>query len=183
MATNGSFGQQDQFKNEAYPATGAPASNSDEQDTKLTKDEIGWYFVEQYYTTLSKNPEKLHVCFLIHLLNLRFITDNILAVLWKALSICLGSRSRGCSSFCWSCCKLSEISACKRKLTTSGHPRAYSWPWLPRLQSPHLKCRFSSFYRNYCYSGHWWNLQQVCWSKEVRANVCPCQATYWILCT
>jgi len=77
MATNGSFGQQDQFKNEAYPATGAPASSSDEQDTKLTKDEIGWYFVEQYYTTLSKNPEKLHVSLLVYEILSRLITDSI----------------------------------------------------------------------------------------------------------
>ena len=27
----------------------------------LSKDEVGWYFVEQYYTTMSKNPEKLYV--------------------------------------------------------------------------------------------------------------------------
>lgn len=27
----------------------------------ISKDEVGWYFVEQYYTTLSKNPDKLHV--------------------------------------------------------------------------------------------------------------------------
>lgn len=34
----------------------APAGNSN-----LSKDEVGWYFVEQYYTTLSKSPEKLHL--------------------------------------------------------------------------------------------------------------------------
>lgn len=27
----------------------------------LSKDEVAWYFVEQYYTTLSKTPEKLHL--------------------------------------------------------------------------------------------------------------------------
>lgn len=27
----------------------------------IPKDEVGWYFVEQYYTTLSKSPEKLYV--------------------------------------------------------------------------------------------------------------------------
>ena len=27
----------------------------------VPKDEVGWYFVEQYYTTLSKTPEILHV--------------------------------------------------------------------------------------------------------------------------
>ena len=66
MATNGSFSQQEQYKatNESYPATSGPAESTSGgaaggQD--LSKDEVGWYFVEQYYTTLSKNPEKLHV--------------------------------------------------------------------------------------------------------------------------
>lgn len=26
-----------------------------------TQDQIGWYFVEQYYTTLSREPERLHL--------------------------------------------------------------------------------------------------------------------------
>ncbi|PVH88926.1 NTF2-like protein [Cadophora sp. DSE1049] len=65
MATNGSFAQQEQYKSttEQYPATsgatdstGGNASGND-----LSKDEVGWYFVEQYYTTLSKSPEKLHL--------------------------------------------------------------------------------------------------------------------------
>lgn len=51
MATNGSFAQQDQLK----PGVDTDANNN------LSKDEVGWYFVEQYYTTLSKSPEKLHV--------------------------------------------------------------------------------------------------------------------------
>ena len=28
---------------------------------KADPQEIGWYFVEQYYTTLSKNPERIHL--------------------------------------------------------------------------------------------------------------------------
>ncbi|UZP43849.1 hypothetical protein NXS19_011661 [Fusarium pseudograminearum] len=36
--------------------TAAASANSN-----LSKDEVGWYFVEQYYTTLSKSPEKLHL--------------------------------------------------------------------------------------------------------------------------
>ncbi|KAK3191063.1 hypothetical protein K4F52_003013 [Lecanicillium sp. MT-2017a] len=59
MATNGNFAQQDQLKlaAEQYPASvDSSASNSN-----LSKDEVGWYFVEQYYTTLSKSPEKLHL--------------------------------------------------------------------------------------------------------------------------
>ena len=37
--------------------SGAASSTSSE----IPKDEVGWYFVEQYYTTLSKSPEKLYV--------------------------------------------------------------------------------------------------------------------------
>lgn len=32
-----------------------------EGNGSVPKDEVGWYFVEQYYTTLSKHPERLHV--------------------------------------------------------------------------------------------------------------------------
>ena len=35
-------------------ASGAAAPKADPQ-------EIGWYFVEQYYTTLSKTPERIHL--------------------------------------------------------------------------------------------------------------------------
>lgn len=39
------------------PSNGpAPESKGD-----ISKDEVGWYFVEQYYTTMSRNPEKLHL--------------------------------------------------------------------------------------------------------------------------
>lgn len=41
----------------AHNSTSA-ANNS---NVKVPKDEVGWYFVEQYYTTLSKTPEKIHV--------------------------------------------------------------------------------------------------------------------------
>jgi hypothetical protein len=40
-------------------ATGSSAGGSDSNG--VSKDEVGWYFVEQYYTTLSRSPEKLHV--------------------------------------------------------------------------------------------------------------------------
>ncbi|CEJ81937.1 Putative Ntf2 and rrm domain-containing protein [[Torrubiella] hemipterigena] len=55
MATNGSFAQQDQLKAPANVDTNGTTNNN------LSKDEVGWYFVEQYYTTLSKSPEKLHL--------------------------------------------------------------------------------------------------------------------------
>lgn len=63
MATNGTHAQQE-LKTEQYPATSGPTdtvSGGASGNTELSKDEVGWYFVEQYYTTLSKSPEKLHV--------------------------------------------------------------------------------------------------------------------------
>lgn len=42
-------------------ASNVPTSSSAEGSSNVPKDEVGWYFVEQYYTTLSKSPEKLHV--------------------------------------------------------------------------------------------------------------------------
>jgi len=41
-------------------ASGAPAASAG-GSTEIPKDEVGWYFVEQYYTTLSRSPEKLYV--------------------------------------------------------------------------------------------------------------------------
>jgi hypothetical protein len=69
MATNGSFSQQEQYKSttEQYPATSGAADSTAggaSGNGDLSKDEVGWYFVEQYYTTLSKSPEKLHVSLL-----------------------------------------------------------------------------------------------------------------------
>jgi hypothetical protein len=38
---------------------GGQAGNA--STSEIPKDEVGWYFVEQYYTTLSKSPDKLYV--------------------------------------------------------------------------------------------------------------------------
>jgi hypothetical protein len=62
MATNGDIAASEQYTTASVgdtPAETASATGSSNHD--LPKDEVGWYFVEQYYTTLSKNPEKLHV--------------------------------------------------------------------------------------------------------------------------
>ena len=42
---------------------GNGTSGTAEGNGGVPKDEVGWYFVEQYYTTLSRSPEKLHVWF------------------------------------------------------------------------------------------------------------------------
>ncbi|KAI9041697.1 NTF2 and RRM domain protein [Aspergillus affinis] len=36
-----------------------PTNVLPEQKNGISKDEVGWYFVEQYYTTMSRNPDKL----------------------------------------------------------------------------------------------------------------------------
>lgn len=62
MSTNGSSTQQEAHEQhrtpQAAPAEVNTGSNANED---IAGDEVGWYFVEQYYTTLSKSPEKLHV--------------------------------------------------------------------------------------------------------------------------
>jgi hypothetical protein len=62
-ASNGAFSEEQYKATEQYPATSGTteASGQPNGQANPSKDEIGWYFVEQYYTTLSKNPEKLHV--------------------------------------------------------------------------------------------------------------------------
>jgi hypothetical protein len=50
---NGSAHYDDFQQQTAQPAQQAAA--------EIPKDEVGWYFVEQYYTTLSKSPERLYV--------------------------------------------------------------------------------------------------------------------------
>ena len=53
--------------NGSTPANGATASvdnntsGAADGNSSVPKDEVGWYFVEQYYTTLSRSPDKLHV--------------------------------------------------------------------------------------------------------------------------
>ena len=53
---SGSFGMENTNVTGNNPPTSSTAG-----DNNIPKDEVGWYFVEQYYTTLSRNPEKLHV--------------------------------------------------------------------------------------------------------------------------
>ena len=57
--TAGAFGAQN--ANVPSSSGGSTTSATNEGNSSIPKDEVGWYFVEQYYTTLSRNPEKLHV--------------------------------------------------------------------------------------------------------------------------
>lgn len=45
------------------PAQSSTPSNAPSVDQKngISKDEVGWYFVEKYYTSMSRCPDKLHL--------------------------------------------------------------------------------------------------------------------------
>ncbi|KAL6715614.1 hypothetical protein ACLMJK_006575 [Lecanora helva] len=45
----------------APTATPSESATTAEVSKPPSKDEVGWYFVESYYTTMSKNPETLHL--------------------------------------------------------------------------------------------------------------------------
>jgi hypothetical protein len=45
----------------ATSASQSTTTSGTTQQQKADPQEIGWYFVEQYYTTLSKTPEKIHL--------------------------------------------------------------------------------------------------------------------------
>ncbi|GAB1212922.1 hypothetical protein ATERTT37_002071 [Aspergillus terreus] len=45
----------------AQSSTPTNAPPADQQKNGISKDEVGWYFVEQYYTNMSRSPEKLHL--------------------------------------------------------------------------------------------------------------------------
>lgn len=57
-AATGNFGEE---ATSASNAGNSSTTGASEGNASVPKDEVGWYFVEQYYTTLSKTPEKLHV--------------------------------------------------------------------------------------------------------------------------
>lgn len=70
MATDASNvnGVYDQYSQPAElaastPSQGASTSQASKSASSGNADpqEIGWYFVEQYYTTLSKTPERIHL--------------------------------------------------------------------------------------------------------------------------
>lgn len=61
-ATSGAYGAQN--GNVPAATNNAPAG-TEENSNSVSKDEVGWYFVEQYYTTLSRSPEKLHVSYIV----------------------------------------------------------------------------------------------------------------------
>lgn len=61
MATNGNGIHQEQYSSASATPADTPSTTDPSTTASHSKDEVGWYFVQQYYTTLSKNTSKLHV--------------------------------------------------------------------------------------------------------------------------
>ncbi|KAI9849663.1 MAG: hypothetical protein M1837_002788 [Sclerophora amabilis] len=53
----GAFGSQ----NANVPSSAGGTTGGSHAHAEIPKDEVGWYFVEQYYTNLSRSPDKLHL--------------------------------------------------------------------------------------------------------------------------
>ena len=54
LPVNGTYGSQQH----AGPST-SPGPNEQQSTPEISKDEVAWYFVERYYNTLSRTPDKL----------------------------------------------------------------------------------------------------------------------------
>lgn len=62
-AMDQSYGHQANASTSTTGYGAAPVASSTSQQSEISKEEVAWYFVESYYTTMSRNPEKLHVSF------------------------------------------------------------------------------------------------------------------------
>jgi len=81
-----SYGYADPVSSQPMPLSSSAPSNANNSNADISKDEVGWYFVEQYYTTLSRSPEKL---FLFYNKRSQFVsgreTDKV--------PVCIGQRA------------------------------------------------------------------------------------------
>lgn len=90
---------------DATSAARAGNNPGESEDKPPTKEEIGWYFVEQYYKTLCNEPAKLYVSVLLHasfaIYLHKFLTE-FQALLQQAFPIGIWGRGRKGSSRSWS---------------------------------------------------------------------------------
>jgi len=126
------------------PSSHAPSvsqSSSTQAAQKADAQEIGWYFVEQYYTTLSKSPDRIHL----------FYSKKSQLVTGVEAEKVLPSVGTKVSAVSWILRAFAN--------TMTGHQREDQVPRLLRLQSPRSQCRFPVFVLQHCRSGHWRNVE------------------------
>lgn len=82
---NGTYASQayDNFGASQQQAASQPAQQA---PAEIPKDEVGWYFVEQYYTTLSKSPDRLYLFY-----NKR--SQYVSGVEEEKVGVCLGQKA------------------------------------------------------------------------------------------
>ncbi|KAI4754156.1 hypothetical protein E4T52_13704 [Aureobasidium sp. EXF-3400] len=94
-AINGTFVPQNSYGSIEQSGYTAPAysssnpsapSQSNNSAADIPKDEVGWYFVEQYYTTLSRSPEKVY---LFYNKRSQFVSGNET----EKVEVCVGQRA------------------------------------------------------------------------------------------
>ncbi|KAF1942166.1 hypothetical protein EJ02DRAFT_181004 [Clathrospora elynae] len=72
------------FTPSQQPTASQPAQQA--AASEVPKDEVGWYFVEQYYTTLSKSPDRLYLFY-----NKR--SQYVSGVEEDKVNVCLGQKA------------------------------------------------------------------------------------------
>ncbi|EUC34998.1 hypothetical protein COCCADRAFT_3738 [Bipolaris zeicola 26-R-13] len=72
------------FTPSQQPTASQPAQQA--TASEIPKDEVGWYFVEQYYTTLSKSPDRLYLFY-----NKR--SQYVSGVEEEKVNVCLGQKA------------------------------------------------------------------------------------------
>ncbi|KAI4951011.1 hypothetical protein J4E86_007520 [Alternaria arbusti] len=72
------------FTPSQQPTPSQPAQQA--AASEIPKDEVGWYFVEQYYTTLSKSPDRLYLFY-----NKR--SQYVSGVEEDKVNVCLGQKA------------------------------------------------------------------------------------------
>jgi uncharacterized membrane protein len=95
--TNGTYAQHNSYTgaeqsfgshqaNNSNSATGYSSTTTQPAATSTpSKEEVAWYFVEQYYTTMSRSPEKLYLFF-----NKR--SQLVSGVEDEKVSVCMGQK-------------------------------------------------------------------------------------------
>ena len=183
---NGSYvpqhGFDQQQANNAYASQNynqAPAASSNSASTatpqpEIPKDEVGWYFVEQYYTTLSRTPEKLYVSSQRTAVDIETGADGWnIALLQQAFPIRVRKRDRKGQRLHWpegknrTCTKFSAGS----NMFLLGDQRQDKGARIPGLQGPHHQRRLPGIRHQHRHPGHRRDLQQVAAPQKVHSDL------------
>jgi hypothetical protein len=81
LPVNGNYATHQQ----GIPTSPVPNAQQSSQAPDIPKDEVAWYFVERYYNTLSRSPEKLALFF-----NKR--SQFVAGIEEEKVPVCIGQR-------------------------------------------------------------------------------------------